>query len=374
MDERQRTRRPVSTASTEEKIAALDAHAEELFDKEKYAAASRQYEDALRLEKKANARAYFAGQIGICQYNLGNDREALKHLQKSAQLFDPRQPEFMPDMCGFVYFHLGSLFEYQGSVAKALEARQKCEEYVQTQEKDTKWMLFAGLSRNFDAIGRHQEAIQYYQKAIDVLSDNDPSLAYLYESMADTHMKLNEYSEAINHFSKVLELDPDFERKDEVYRKVAHCYDQITNDRMALETYEKILELKQITAKRESLTWLYMKIAQCHFRLEQFEKSLLMTLEALRRRPRNNQEKAEVRAFLTNNYYELGRYRDAVAEGGKTLKLARRFQNSNLFYFRMALSYFKLDDKKGFAKFRSLCKKLYPEDTWNSYLEKLAAG
>lgn len=96
MNERQRTRRPTSTASTDEKIAALDAHAEELLDKEKYAAASRQYEEALRLEKKPNARAYFTGQIGICQYNLGNDRDALKHLLKSAQPPHPRVTAELP--------------------------------------------------------------------------------------------------------------------------------------------------------------------------------------------------------------------------------------------------------------------------------------
>ncbi|PYV09231.1 MAG: hypothetical protein DMG07_23740 [Acidobacteria bacterium] len=374
MNARQLNKRLASASSPDEKISLLDALAEELFDKENYAGASGYYRQALRLERQPNGRAYFAGQIGICHYNLGNDREALKHLEKSAQLFEPGKPEFMPDMCGFVNFHLGSIFEYQGKVAKSLEARRRCQQYIDSQEKDTQWMLYAGISRNYEALGRPQDAIQYYEKAIQVLSDNDPGLAYLYESMADSHMKLKEYSEAISYYSKVLELAPDFERRDEIYLKVANCYDQITNDRLALETYEKILELKQITAKRESLTWLYTKIAQCHFRLEQFEKSLLMTLEALRRRPRSNLERAEVRAFLTNNYYELGRYREAVLEGEKTLKLAKQFQNSNLnlFYFRMALGYFKLGEKKSFARFRALCKKLFPDDTWNGYLEKLA--
>ena len=71
-------------------------------------------------------------------------------------------------------------------------------------------------------------------------------------------------------------------------------------------------------------------------------------------------------------YRLLGRYREAVLEGEKTLKLAKQFQNSNVFYFRMALGYFKLGDKKSFARFRALCKKLFPDDTWNGYLEKLA--
>jgi tetratricopeptide (TPR) repeat protein len=301
----------------------------------------------------------------------GTDKEALQHLLKSARLFDPNKPEFMPDMYGFVHFYLGSLLEYHGKIAKSLAARHVCEKYVDTQEKDTQWMLYAGISRNYEVLGQHDEAIRYSQKAIQVLSDNDPGLAYLYESMGNNYMGLKQYHEAIKYFSKVLELDPAFERREDIHLKVAGCYQQLTNDQMALETYEKMLELKHLTSKRENLIWLYIKIAQCQFRLERFEKSLLTTLEALRRRPRNRLEKAEVRSFLTNNYYELGRYQEAVAEGEKTLKIIKKFPSDNLFFFRMALSYFKLGNRRGFARYRSLCRRRFRDDSWIAFLDKL---
>jgi len=84
---------------------------------------------------------------------------------------------------------------------------------------------------------------------------------------------------------------------------------------MANETYEKILELKKITAKSKDLVWLYLKMAECQFRLESFEKSSFSRSETLHRNPRNTLEKAEARSYLTDNYYELGRYREAVDEG-----------------------------------------------------------
>ena len=360
-----------SAASNQDRVALLDSFAESLFEKGRFSEAGKYYRRALDLAKPANVRAYFAGQVGICQYNAGKDKEALQNLLKSARLFDADKPEFMPDMCGFVHFYLGSLYEYHGKIAKSLEARQVCERYAESQEKDTKWMLFAGISRNYEMLGRHDDAIRYSQKAIQVLSDNDPGLAYLYESMGNNYMELKQYHEAIKYFSKVLELDPVFERSDDIHLKVASCYQQLTNDQMALETYEKMLEIKQLTGKRENLTWLYVKIAECQFRLERFEKSLLVTLEALRRRPRNNLEKAEVRSFLTNNYYELGRYKEATVEGEKTLKIARKFPSDNLFYFRMALSYFKLGDKRNYAKYNSVCHKRFRSDSWIAYLDKL---
>jgi len=293
------------------------------------------------------------------------------YLLKSVRLFEPDKPEFMPDMYGFVFFHLGSLYEYHGKIAKSLEARKACEEYLNSQEKDTRWMLYAGLSRNYEALGKHSEAIRYSQRAIQVLSDNDPGLSYLYESMANNYMGLKQFQEAIKHFAKVLELDPRFERRDEVHVKMAECYRQLANYTMALETYEKILELKQITAKKKELVWLYLKMAECEFRLESFEKSLLIALEILRRSPGNKLEKAEARSYLTDNYYELGRYKEAVEEGERTLMLAKRFPNDDLFYVRMALSYHKLGDKKSFAKYRSLFRKMFQDDNWNKYLEKL---
>jgi tetratricopeptide (TPR) repeat protein len=358
-------------SSSEERISLLDSHAEKLFERGRYAESGKYFKQAFDLAKQPNVRAYFAGQVGICHYNAGKDKEALAHLLKSARLFVPQKPEFMPDMCGFVHFYLGSLYEYHGKITQSLQARQVCEKYVESQERDTQWMLYAGISRNYEMLGRHDEAIQYSQRAIQVLSDNDPGLAYLYESMGNSYMGLKQYHEAIKHFSKVLEMDPNFERSDDVHLKVANCYQQLTNDQMALETYEKILELKHLTGRRENLIWLYIKIAQCQFRLERYEKSLLVTLEALRRQPRNTLEKAEVRSYLTNNYYELGRCQEAVAEAEKTVKIAKKFPGDNLFYFRLALSYFKLGNKRNFTRYRTLCHKRFSEDSWIAYLDKL---
>jgi tetratricopeptide (TPR) repeat protein len=359
-------------ATKEDRIAILDAYAEELFSKNNYAEAIKIYSNALKIAQPQNAKAYFTGQIGICHYNAGNDSNAFRYLLKSAKLFQPDKPEFMADMCGFVLFHLGSLYEYYGKTAKSIEARKSCERYLDSQEKDTRWMLYAGLGRNYEALGKHNEAIQYSQKAIQILSDNDPGLSYLYESMANNYMGLKQFQEAIKHFSRVLELAPKFERRDEIHAKMADCYRRLANYAMAIETYEKILELKKLTAKGKDLVWIYLKMAECQFRMESYEKSLLLALETLHHNPGNTLEKAEARSYLTANYYELGRYQEAVDEGENTLLLAKRFPNDDLFYVRMALSYHRLCDKKSFTKYRALFRKMFQNDNWNKHLEKLS--
>ena len=372
MNKQQFNARLKRAASDNERLAIHETYANALFDREKYTEALNIYEQALNHTKQQNVKAYLVGKIGICHFHKGEDKTAFQRLKKSVQLFKPEQPEFMRDMYGFVLFHLGSLYEYHGLISKSLEARKACEEYIDSQEKDTQWMLYSGLSRNYDALGKHSDAISYSQKAIQVLSDNDPGLSYLYESMANSYMELQQYPEAIRHFSRVLELDPDFERLDDVQMKLANCYRHVSNYAMALETYEKILKLKQLTAKSKDVVWIYLKLAECHFRMSSYEKSLLAAFEALSLHPRNPQEKAEAFSFKTDNYYELGRYQDAVENGEKTLKLAQRFPNDDIFYVRMALSFHKLGDKKSFAKYRAIVRKLFEADTWNKHLEKLS--
>ena len=51
--------------------------------------------------------------------------------------------------------------------------------------------------------------------------------------------------------------------------------------------------------------------------------------------------------------------------------LAKRFHNDDLFYVRMALSYHKLGEKKAFRKYCALFRKMFKEDNWNKYLDKL---
>ena len=121
----------IKSALTEEERSSLfDSYAEELFNKENYSEAIKIYSQASRIPKQQNVKAYFAGRIGICHFNAGNDQKAFEYLTKSAQMFDADKPEFMPDMYGFVSFHLGSLYEYHGKIAKSLEARKACEKYL----------------------------------------------------------------------------------------------------------------------------------------------------------------------------------------------------------------------------------------------------
>lgn len=360
-----------SIPSKDERLSVLDEYAGAFCEREKYLEAIELYRKALIYKKAPNLQAYINGQIGICYYHLHDDERAEKYLVKARKLFDSAKSKFMADAYTLVNFYLGSLYEYQGKTAKALQARKECLNHIELQPKDTQMILYSGLSRNYQELGRKTDAIQFYQRAIGLVSGGDPGLIALYEGVAVNHYELGQYSEALQNFQKILELDPNFDRREDIYTYIAECYRRLTNYRQALETYLKLLEVREITDRKKDLASLLIEIAYCYLQLKEYETSIHYCQRALEAPIQDKKRQAEVRAYLANNYYELQQFPEAIAAGQQALKLAKTFRNSEILIRSMALSHYKLGDFKNFQRFRNWYHKSYPEDGWNKYLDNL---
>lgn len=357
--------------SDEARVELLDEWADELCQADQFEQAISLYARALELETVQNVRAYLAGQMGICYYNLKDDAHAKKFLQEAVHLFDPQKEEFMPDMYGLVNFHLASIQEYEGNPRQALNTRLECLKYEDQLPNESRWVLFSGISRNYEELGKSDKALQFNARALEVIPPDDPNLKYLYESVGMNQFDLGHYDDAQTSLSKVLELDPNFERKDAISSRIGLCQHKLLNHQLALDSYQKILELKKISGGDQDLCWLYIEIAHCHYRLKQYQKSLEICQHALEEPIRDKRELAEIRSYLTNNFYELGHYEKAVEEGEKTLKISRNFHNLKLMLFSMALSYYKLGDRRNFKKYQDWCQREFPEENLTRYIEGL---
>ncbi|OGC08091.1 hypothetical protein A2V82_05095 [candidate division KSB1 bacterium RBG_16_48_16] len=84
--------------------------------------------------------------------------------------------------------------------------------------------------------GQYESAISFYQKAID-LNSNNPK-AYYGEGLALT--KLRRYEEAIGAFEKAVELSPSY---DEAYAAMGSTYDDIGKLDEAIASYQKAVEI-----------------------------------------------------------------------------------------------------------------------------------
>ncbi|MBI1747190.1 MAG: tetratricopeptide repeat protein [Acidobacteria bacterium] len=359
--------------SKEDKLSTLDEYAGVFCEREKYLEAIELYCRALKYERTPNLLGYVHGQIGICYYHLHDDVNAEKYLTKAHKLFDPEKPKFMAEAFTLINFYLGSLYEYQGKSNKALLARKACLPYIESQPRETQLILFSGISRNLQELGRKADAIQFYQRAIGIISGGDPGLIALYQGVAHNHFELGQYTEALQNFQKILELDPNNERREDIFTYIAECYRRLTNYRQALETYLKVLEVREITDGKKGLAHILLEIALCYLQLREFERSIEYCQRALKERIKDRKQLAAIRAFLADNYYEMQRYPEAIAAGQQSLKLAKVFRHSDMLVRNLALSHYKLGDYKNFRKYRDWYRKSSPDDGWNKYLDSLVS-
>ena len=355
-----------------QRVSVYYEWASRLYDEDRHQAAIPLYKAALDLETSPNGRGYFLAQIGICCYFLENDREASRFLSRAKKSFRPKLVDFNGEICGLTQYYLGAIYAFQGKPRRALAEQLEALPYVLSLHKENLWLLYVALSRSYDQLGKDAEAIQYDQKAIEVISDQDPNLTYLYESMALHYFELGQYDEALKAYQKILELDPEFENREEIYSRIGNCYQNLTNYRSALDAYKTILEVKQLTGSKEGLTRLHIQQASCHFRLGDFNTALETARQSLKLRPRNPVERAQLYGLVAISLYELGSEEAAIQAGDKALSLSNHFQDLDQLLFRMAMAYHKLGDNRKFRQLKTRCKRAFPGHAWNKLLDKLA--
>lgn len=362
----------LKTATTvESKLALLDEIASYYYEKDNYQKALKYYKKGEELALEGNAQAYYLGQKGICYYLEHQDKGARQALMSAKEMFRLDRADFVPEMYGLVQFFLGSLHEYSGENRSSLEARLDALKYLEHLHPEAQWMLLAGISRNYEEGGENRRAIEYSTRAISLIAKDEPEIAYLYESLGINHHELAEYEKAIEYFSRILEVAPDFERKNEIYFNIGLSYQRLLNFRLALDSYLKMLELKELSSKGDSLCWLYIEIAHCCYQLKDYDKSLEFVRKALKGPVEEKEELAEIRSYLTNNLHALGKFREAAREGEKTLKISRKFPNMEIMLSNLALCYYNLEKKEKFRFYRDWCNRAFPDFSWTKHLNKL---
>jgi tetratricopeptide (TPR) repeat protein len=354
-----------------QRVSVYYEWASRLYDEDRHQAAIPLYQAALDLERSPNGRSYFLAQMGICYYFLENDREASRFLARAKRSFRPKLVDFNGEICGLTHYYLGALYAFQGKPRRALAAQLEALPHASSLHKENLWLLYMALSRSYEQLGKNAEAIQYDQKAIEVISDRDPNLTYLYESMAHHYFELGQYDEALKACQKILELDPEFVNREEIYSRIGNCYQNLTNYRSALEAYKTILEVKQLTGSKQGLTPLHIHQASCHFRLGDFNTALETARQGLKLRPKNPIEKAQLNSLVAISLYELGSEEASVKAGEKALSLCSQFQEIDQLLFRMAMAYHKLGDSRKFRQLKTKCKRASPDHAWNKLLDKL---
>ena len=97
--------------------------------------------------------------------------------------------------------------------------------------------------------GNYDKAIEYYEKAIELKSDDE-----VYYNMGYVYCNKGNYDKAIECYEKAIELKPD---KNEAYNNMGNTYYYKGNYDKAIEYYEKAIELKPNLTTYNNLKFLY---------------------------------------------------------------------------------------------------------------------
>ncbi len=374
MDVRELERLLETGLSKEGRLDVLDQLAGHYYDLKDYKKAIEYYEKGEQLASRGNPRAYFSGQKGICFYLLQQDERAIQSLLEAKKMFSPAQDEFSADVYGMVHFFLGSYYEYTAQDEPSLQARLEALKYIDDLDQEAQWMLLSGLSRNHERRNEHRKALEYNMQAISLIGRDDPEMAYLYESMGNNHVRLGEYEEALSCYSKLLSCSPQFERLEEIYSKIGLCYQRLLDYRTALNAYLKLLEIKTLRRRDgETLAWLHIEIAHCHYHLNEHAQALEAARLGLAEPEQSKDEQADLRSYLTSCSHALGNHQEAVREGEETLRISESFSKLAEMLPNLALSCYELNQMEKFRFYRDWCNRDFPDSSWTQHLNKLKA-
>jgi len=147
-----------------------------------------------------------------------------------------------------------------------------------------------------------------------------------YYKAGEDFLAVNKFDDAINQYTKAIELDPDYEK---AYIQRAFVHERMDNYNLAAEDYERALVFN---SKDEEL---HFRAGKAYFKDGEFGASLGKLNTALQMKA-NYLEAYQVRSQV---FLALERYDDALDD----CKRALRFKENEVNYYNLGLAYEKLE-------------------------------
>jgi tetratricopeptide (TPR) repeat protein len=169
----------------------------------------------------------------------------------------------------------------------------------QTTSEKGRGSIYHEIVLTKDQQGEYEEAIIFYEKALDIYQKKFPSnhldLSMLYNSIGTVYLRVGEYSKALSYYEKQLEIDrkcfpsnhPNLACS---HNNIGNVYFVMGNYSKALQYYEKALEIRQqsfprnypkMAASYSNIGIVYQKMGQDSKALRFFERTVDIGQRAL---------------------------------------------------------------------------------------------
>ena len=187
---------------------------------------------------------------------IGFEEKAIKHLEKSLDL-NPEDP-FVWSNLGNCYKDLGLIWEDLGNLETANRFRRTAISHFKRALKTRSRhefvpIIWFNLGRVFIEGGYPQWAIRPLKKALDAFPNYAPGQYWT----GICYLELGQFREAIPYLERAAQLQPGYE----VWGRLAACYENVGQDRHALDAYLKALQQQPNSAEvRYHLGALYYRL------------------------------------------------------------------------------------------------------------------
>jgi tetratricopeptide (TPR) repeat protein len=234
----------------------------------------------------------------------------------------------------------------------------------QTTDEDEKAHLFHQLGRIKDGQGKYAEAIEFYEKSLEIeqktLPANHPHLATSYNNIGGVYDHMGEYSKVLSYYEKALEirqktLPANHPLLATSYNNIGSVYNNMGEYSKALPYYEKALEIfqKTLPANHPSLATSYNNIGLVYNSMGDYSKALSYYEKALeiwqKTLPANHPDLATSYNNIGAVYNNMGEYSKALSYYEKALEIRQKSLPANHPYLATSYNnigavYYKMDE------------------------------
>jgi tetratricopeptide (TPR) repeat protein len=247
---------------------------------------------------------------------------------------------------GFLFYQLGWIKDNQGNNAEAIEFYEKSLEINKETLPENHSDLatsYNNLGLVYDNMGKHSQALSYYKKALEIyqksLPINHRNFAAAYNNIGSVYDIMGEYPQALSYYEKAFEIfqknlpanHPDFA---DSYNNIGLVYTNMGEYSKALSYYSKALEIKQKTLPENhlSLATSYNNIAGLYYSMNEYSKArsyFERALEIFEKTSTNHPNLASSYNNIGHVCCHMGEYSKALSYFERALDIKQRSLPSN---------------------------------------------
>lgn len=297
------------------------------------AEANEYYEKALiyvREKKDRHKEMYYLGNIGLNYTFMEKSIKAMEYLEQAIKIGEELKEKGSLSMWQSTAADI--LFE-MGNYDKALDYYKRAMENAQSaNDRIGESLILRSLGTSYYGLGKYKEAIVHFEKALEIVREmkDVPAEGMILGSLGNIYSSIGENKKALEYMNRALEIaekSPD--KRDETWQlgAIGLFYLDTGRYKEALTFYNKALKLAQESGNVRIQARILSEMFSLYLRIGEIYESVQCMNEALKLAKDDSKIQGSIFNSLGISYMGSNRYREALENFRKALKIAKETNN-----------------------------------------------